>query len=86
MKHIKLFEDFKNKNITIDDIVRCIDQGGVIYATIIENFPDNDPEQPLNPVSVDEDGTTTIELDGDNYEVKLRNVDRIEWLPTKNNI
>lgn len=84
MKHIKLFEDFKNKNITIDDIVRCIDQGGVIYATIIGNLPDNDPDQPLNPVSVDEDGTTTIELDGDNYEVKLKNIDRIEWVSKSN--
>ena len=79
MKYIELFEKFKQKNITIDDIIKCIDHGGVIYATIINNFPDNNPEEPLNPESIDNDGTITIELNGKNYEVELKNVDRMEW-------
>jgi hypothetical protein len=79
MKHIKLFEDFKQKNITTDDVIECINNGGVLYATIIKNFPDNDPEIPLNPVSVDNEGTVTVELDGKNYEVELRHIDKIEW-------
>lgn len=78
-RKIMMFEDFKQKNITLDDVVRCIDNGGVLYATIIENFPDNDPEIPLNPVSVDEDGMVTVEIDSDNYEVHLKNIDKIEW-------
>ncbi len=65
-RRIMMFEDFKQKNITPEDIVKCIDNGGVLYATIIENFPNNDPEIPLNPLSVDEDGMVTVELDGDN--------------------
>jgi hypothetical protein len=79
MKRIKIFEDFKQKNISLDDIIKCISGGGVIYATIVKNFPENDPDMPFNPVSVDEDGTITVELDGSNYEVELRHVGKIEW-------
>ena len=79
MKRIKLFEDFKQKNITLDDVIRCISDGGIIYATIVRDFPNNDSEIPLNPVSVDDDGTVTVELDGNNYEVELRHIDKIEW-------
>jgi len=78
-KRIMMFEDFKQKNITLDDVIRCIDNGGVLYATIVDNFPENDPEIPLNPISVDEDGMVTVELDGNNYEVDLKNIDKIEW-------
>jgi hypothetical protein len=58
MKHIKLYEDFKTNNqdgdlIKVDDIINCIKSGGVIYATIIKNLPDNDPKEPLSPVSID---------------------------------
>ena len=78
MKYLKLFEDFKQKNITIDDVVKCIYDGGVLYATIINDFTDNDPETPLNPLSVDEDGLVTVEIDGNNYEVELKNINKIE--------
>ena len=83
MKHIKLYEDFKTNNqegslITIDDIINCIKSGGVLYATIIKDLPDNDPEEPLTPVSVDDDGLVTIEYDGSEYEIKLDNIEKIE--------
>lgn len=79
MNHIKLFEDFKQNNITVNDIVKCIDGGGVIYATIIKDFKDNDPKESLIPVSVDDDGTVTINHEGTNYEVELKHVDKIEY-------
>ena len=79
MRYIKLFEDFKIKNISVDYIINCINNGGVLYANIIKNFPDNDPEIPLNPVSVDNEGTVTVELDGNNYEVELRHINKLEW-------
>lgn len=79
MKYIQLFEDFKVKNINIEDVIKCIDEGGVIFATIVNNFPNNDPDEALNPLSVDEDGTVTVELNGTNYEVELKNIDRVEW-------
>ena len=79
MKYIMLFEDFKQNNIHIEDVVKCIDRGGVIYAKIINDFPKNDPDVSLNPISIDEEGTVTVELDGENHEVELKNIDRIEW-------
>jgi outer membrane protein assembly factor BamB len=79
MRYILHYESFKVKNITSDDIRECIKKGGILYATIINNFPDNDPEIPLKPLSVDEDGTVTVDYNGSIYEVDLDNIDKIEW-------
>jgi hypothetical protein len=78
LRRIKLYEDFKQNNITLDDIIECIDRGGVIYSNIVRNFPDNEPKEPMNPVSVDDDGLITVEIDGKNYEVDLKDVTKIE--------
>jgi GTP pyrophosphokinase len=78
LKYIKTFESFKVNNITIDDIIKCIDNGGLIYSDIIKNYPDNDPKEPLRPVSVDNDGLVTIEINGQNYDVDIKNINRIE--------
>ena len=83
MKYIKLFEDFKQNNgegtlITVDDIVKCIKDGGVIYTTIIKDLPDNDPESAIKPVDIDDDGLITVEIDGKEYSVDLNDVERIE--------
>ena len=84
MRYIKLYEDFKTNNqegslIKVDDIINCIKSGGVIYATIIKNLPDNDPKEPLSPVSIDDDGLVTIEYDGSEYEIKLDNIEKVEF-------
>lgn len=84
MKWIKLFEDFKNNNqegnlITEDDIINCIKSGGVIYSTIIKDYPDNNPDEPLNPVSIDEDGLITVEIDGSEYSIDIKNVEKVEF-------
>jgi hypothetical protein len=76
---IKMFEDFKTRNFTVQDIVQCIDRGGVLYAAVIRGLPGNDPDLPLRPVSVDDFGSVTVYIDGQYHEVDLRNVDRIEW-------
>jgi len=76
---IKLFEDYKTRNFTVDDIVSCIDNGGVVYASVVKGLPGNDPGTPLRPVSVDDSGVVTVSLDGSYHEVRLSNVDRIEW-------
>lgn len=78
MIYIKTFENFKVKNITEDDVIECIKNGGYIYSTIIRNFPENDPEEPLKALSIDEDGLITIEFDGNEYEVDLKNVEKID--------
>jgi hypothetical protein len=84
MKWIKLFEDFKQNNeegtlITIDDIINCIKKRGVIYSTIVKEYPDNDPKDPITPVDIDEDGLITVEIDGGEYYVDLNDVEKIEF-------
>jgi hypothetical protein len=46
VKWVKLFEDFKKNNIegtliTQDDIIKCIKSRGLIYSTIVHDFPEN---------------------------------------------
>lgn len=84
MRRIKLFEDFKQNNeegtlITIDDIVKCIKKRGVIYSTIVKEYPDNDPKEPITPVDIDEDGLITVDIDGNEYYVDLDDVEKIEY-------
>lgn len=80
MKYIQFFENFKKKNISIDDVIECIRRGGVIYADIVNGYSENDPEIPMIPQSVDENGTVTVSIDSHNYEVELRNIKQIEWM------
>lgn len=78
MNWIKKFETFKKiKNITEEDIIKCIKSGGLIFATTIKNFPEHDPEEPLTPLSIDEDGLVTVTIDGQDYEVELDKVEKI---------
>ncbi len=78
MKFIKTYEGFKVKNITEDDIIQCIRSNGFVFATSIKDFPNNDPKSPLKPVSIDEDGLVTIEFEGKEYEVELKNIDKCD--------
>lgn len=78
MRFIKRFESFeKVKNITPEDIIECIEKKGKIFATIIKDLPNNDPDKPLIPLSVDDDGLVTLDYDGEVYETGLENIDRI---------
>lgn len=84
MKYLKVYEDFKKNNqegslITIEDILKCIKSGGVIYATTVKEFPNNDPKVALRPVNIDEDCEVTVEFEGKEYEVNLRNIESIEF-------
>lgn len=89
MRYLKIYEDFKNNNqegslITVEDILHCIKVGGVIYATVIKNFfainnEENDPKESLKPVSIDDDGLITVEFEGQDYEVNLKDVESIEY-------
>lgn len=79
MKWLKLFEDFKQNNIEgdllkQDDIIK----GGIIWATIVQEIPENDPKEPLKAVDIDEDGLITVEQDNKIGYVKLEDVEKIE--------
>ncbi len=80
---MKLFEDFKQNNeagdlLKQEDIIECIEKGGIIYATIVQEIPDNDPKEPLKAVDIDKDGLVTVEQDNKIGYVKLEDVEKIE--------
>jgi len=82
MKWIKLFEDFKQNNeagdlITADDIIKAKENGERIFATIVEEIPENDPKEPLEIKDVDEDGLITVDYKGKIGYVKLTDVKQI---------
>jgi hypothetical protein len=84
MKHIKLFEDFKINNntgelIKKEDIIECIKNKGVIYSNIVINKANNDPDKPLIPTSIDEDGLITVNYDNKLYSVNIKDVNKIEF-------
>lgn len=84
MKRLKLFEDFKLNNeegelITLDDIIKCIKNNGVIYTSIVKDYPDNNSEEPINPVSIDDDGLITVDIDGSEYNVDIKDVEKIDF-------
>lgn len=84
MRWIKLFEDFKNNNIegtliTIEDIIKCIKSDGVIYSSAIKDYKDNDPEVAVKPLSIDEDGLITVDIEGSEYSVSIENVEKVEF-------
>jgi len=56
----------------------CIEKGGQLFATIVQEIPDNDPEEPLKPVDIDEDGLITVEQGSKIGYVKLEDVEKIE--------
>jgi hypothetical protein len=84
MKWIKLFEDFKENNeegslITQDDIIKCIKNRGKIYATIVNDFPKNNPKKPLTPIDVDSDGLVSVKIGSKIKGVNIKNIERIEY-------
>ena len=83
MKWIKLFEYFKQNNeegdlLKQEDIIKCIEKGGIMYATIVQEIPDNDPKEPLKAVDIDEDGLITVEQNNKIGYVKIEDVEKIE--------
>ena len=74
----ELDESIKVKNITSEDVIKTIKGGGRVFATIIKDYPNNDPKEPLTPVSIDDDGLVTVEYDGKEYEVDLENIEKID--------
>ena len=82
MKWIKFFEEFKQNNeegdlITQDDIINAKKNGEKILATIIEEIPGNDPEEPLEIKDIDNDGLITVDYKGEIGYVKLKDVKQI---------
>lgn len=73
-----LDESIKVKSITEEDVIKTIKGGGKVFATIIKDFPNNDPKEPLTPVSIDDDGLVTVSYDGKEYEIDIKNIEKID--------
>lgn len=83
MIKLKKFEDFIFNNnikelITVDDIIECIKKDGVIYSDIINNYPDNEVDAPIRPLNIDNDGLITVDINGLEYTIDIKNVKSIE--------
>jgi len=83
MKWIKLFEDFKKNNeegtlITQEDIINCIKKGGLVFSTVVHDYPENDPKVGMKPIDIDNDGLITVEVDDKQYNIDLNDVEKIE--------
>lgn len=79
MKWIKLYEEFQDSKVSIEDIIDCIEKGGQIYSDIVKEYPKNDPSEPLTPLSIDDDGIIAVEIDGKNYEIDIKDVKKIDY-------
>jgi len=77
MKYLKIFEEF-DLGITVDDIIDIIKNGGSIYADTIIDYPKNDPEAPLYPISIDDDGEIVVRIDDEEYTTRIKYITRIE--------
>jgi arsenate reductase-like glutaredoxin family protein len=85
MKHLKKFKiyeaNFKVNNITSDDIIKSIKNNGKVWSSIINNLPNHDKSIPLSPLSIDDEDSlvTILNKDGKQYEVDLKNIERVEF-------
>jgi len=79
LKFLRLFEDFTEGKFSIEDVERCRREGKRIYASVVKDFPKNDPDQELEIVDIDKNtGEITVMVDNNIYYVDLKNVERIE--------
>ncbi len=75
---IKRFENFEYPRFSEKDIINAIKRKDYIYVKNIKNLPDHNDEDPVRPLDIDTDGLITIEVDGKDYEVDLKNVIRLD--------
>lgn len=73
-----LEEKLKYKNISHRDVLDCIKSNGFIYSNIVKKLPNNNPEEPLKPVDIDNDGLISVDYKGKIYEVDLKDVKKID--------
>lgn len=76
LNYLKCFEDFKQKNITVGDIIKCINSDGFIVTDIVKDYI-GEINEPVRPISVDDDGEISVEIDSQIYSVDLQDVKKI---------
>ena len=84
MKIVKKFEDFKLNNkegsiIDIDDIIECIKSNGLLYTNIVKNNTEHNSDDPVRPLSVDNQGLITVDIEGKQYYTDIEDVIKIDY-------
>lgn len=64
-------------NISEDDIIEVINSNGSIYTNIVDNYPDHNEDEPLTPISVDNDNVL-VDIDGNIHNVDLKYIKKYE--------
>jgi hypothetical protein len=80
LKYLKLWENFEEGKVNTELILKCIKNGGTIFAYPVSNLIDNDEDNPkeLKPTDFDEKtGKVTVEFDNKEYEVDLSKVKKV---------
>lgn len=72
MKHLKYFE-----SVNVDDVIKCIEDENTLFIKAIPGITKHDPNEPVRPVSITDDGIISLEINGDYHDVLLRNVSKI---------
>lgn len=75
---IKFFEDFKKKFIKIEDVINCINNNGFLEADVVKGYSGK-IERKIRPLSIDDDGEITVDIDSKTYYVDLEDVKNINW-------
>jgi hypothetical protein len=79
MKYIKIYEEFKDSDITVDDIIKVIKNNGFLYTKTIKDFYDHNTEDKVKPVEIDDNGDISLDIDGELYYTKLKYVYKIDY-------
>ena len=79
MRYIKLYEDFKESDVTNDDIIQTIQNNGLIWTKSIKDCEEHDTDKPVKPIEIDDDNDISVEIDGKIYYTKLNYVYRIDY-------
>jgi hypothetical protein len=80
LKYLKLWENFEENSVTQELIVKCIKEGGTIFAYPVPNLKDNNDGNPkgLKPIDFDvESRKITVVSDNEEYEVDLSKVKKV---------
>lgn len=79
MRYIKIYEEFKESDITVDDIISVIKNDGFIYTKTIKDLYDHNTEDKVKPVEIDDNGDISLDIEGTLYYTKLKYVYKIDY-------
>ncbi len=74
-----MFEEFNEPDISKEDIIKIIKDGGFIWTKSIKDYEEHKAEDPMKPVEIDDDGDISVEINNKLYYTKLKYVYKISF-------